>query len=60
MVPAELKYDYMINYLAGEYGITPAEAGKCSEYDFWLRYGFEQLEHLKQKYFTEQNQYEQV
>jgi hypothetical protein len=55
-VPAELKYDCMINYLAGEFKIPPAEACKCSEYDFWMRYGFEKLEQLKQKYFAEQNE----
>ena len=59
MIPAELKYDYMIYYIASKFGIAPAESGKCSEYEFRLCIAFEKIGCLTQKYFTEQNYNEQ-
>jgi len=60
MIPAELKYDYMIYYLASKIGITPAETGKCTEYNFRLHSAFEKLDNLTQKYYLEQNKNEQA
>ena len=60
MIPAELKYDYMMYYIASKFGITPAESGKCSEYEYMLFTAFGKLDRLTQKYFIEQNNNEQV
>jgi hypothetical protein len=55
MIPAELKYDYMIDYMAAKFGINPLEAGKLTELDFTRSSAFEKLNNLTLQHFYEKN-----
>jgi len=48
-------YDFMIHTLSKTYGISPIEAGKLTENDFWLCQGFEGFQNLREKWDFDTN-----